>query len=206
MRTRPNVAFPELVSSFQLKTLPMDTLGVYDSDDSDNDSESASLNESPPASAKSMTATLVEATKTASKTSSAEPVPKRHRPAPSMLPAPPLESNAVGSSMVMWPDDYLTAKLLEADRIPKNDSSTTASTLISSLTLQLAMKPKDWLETLSHDPDFTNPHQFEAVANGLGIQCSLVPLEPLKDWESVDRLKELDREALIKAQQQYRPE
>ena len=180
----------------------MDTLGAYGSDDSDSDSASLSAGNAQ-ASAKfpmiAVTAPLGAATTHAS----SEPVHKRPRPASSILPSPTIDSNAVGSSMVLWPEDYLTAKLKEAESAPRDKLSTAANALTSSLAIQLARNPKDWLETLSRDPDFTNPHQFEAVANGLGIRCSLFPLDPLKDWERVDRLQELDRDALIKVQHQY---
>jgi hypothetical protein len=107
--------------------------------------------------------------------------------------------------MVLWSKDYLTAKLDEAGRLTA-DSATQESS--STFLFNLVNKPDDWLDKLTNDPCFTNPHQLEAVAVSLGIKSSMAAsVETLQTWETVECLQDLEREALIRQQinhQQFR--
>jgi hypothetical protein len=108
--------------------------------------------------------------------------------------------------MVLWSEDYLTAKLDQANSnsAKRTNSSDDNNNTTNSILDHLSAKPKNWLEDMSNDPDFLNPHQLEAVAQQLRIRQGLAtaPDKTLQDWETVDRLQELDRQALMQQQQQ----
>jgi hypothetical protein len=99
-----------------------------------------------------------------------QPLYKKPRPSNLVLPSPLTSSD---NNMVQWSEDYLTAKLEQAASKP----ATTIHSANRSVIDSIARKPANGLTSLAKEPEFTNPHHFQAVADALNIKTSLAVLQ-----------------------------